>query len=84
MEKRLEACTNDDVPTIVAGDLNLDLRDPKDRSKFETGHPRLRTLLAASKHLWNQNEKYASVNKQRTFFQAQVSKINLADFSLKD
>eukprot|EP00931_Biecheleriopsis_adriatica_P098656 TRINITY_DN7268_c0_g2_i1.p1 TRINITY_DN7268_c0_g2~~TRINITY_DN7268_c0_g2_i1.p1 ORF type:complete len:578 (+),score=150.98 TRINITY_DN7268_c0_g2_i1:64-1797(+) len=72
------------IPAILAGDLNLDLRVEKSRKKVQGERVLVRKLLEASKHLWNQEPKFASVNKQRTPFQAQVSKINFPDFAMKD
>lgn len=80
IEKRLARGT----PTIVAGDLNLDLRNKKAHSKFINDRPLLGKMVEASKHLWEQGKDKGSVNKRRTAFQAQVSKINLEDFAIKD
>eukprot|EP00931_Biecheleriopsis_adriatica_P098657 TRINITY_DN7268_c0_g3_i1.p1 TRINITY_DN7268_c0_g3~~TRINITY_DN7268_c0_g3_i1.p1 ORF type:complete len:540 (+),score=146.45 TRINITY_DN7268_c0_g3_i1:67-1620(+) len=80
IEKHLEL----GMPAILAGDLNLDLRVEKSRKKVQGERVLVRKLLEASKHLWDQDPELASVNKQRTPFQAQVSKINFPDFALKD
>lgn len=80
VEKRLAV----PMPTIVAGDLNLDIRVAKAKNKIVADRPLLAKLVETSKHTWDQPKERGSVNKRRTAFQAQVSKINLEDFSVKD
>jgi endonuclease/exonuclease/phosphatase family metal-dependent hydrolase len=66
--------------TVLAGDFNVDLR-VKPLLPDMVSYPRLQQFLHQAEHL---PRHLGTSNKQRSPFQAQVSKMFLQDFSMKD
>jgi endonuclease/exonuclease/phosphatase family metal-dependent hydrolase len=67
--------------TILAGDFNVDLRKGEGKWTDLSACPKLRALVAQAEKL---PADQGSTNKERSCFQAQVSKMFMQDFSMKD
>lgn len=66
---------------VLAGDFNVDLRKRSPPWASRAEHPRLARLLEQASNI---PLSLGTCNKQRSPFQAQVSKMFLPDFSMKD
>merc|ERR1712039_203153 len=67
--------------TILVGDFNVDLRRKTVTSVTPEKFPNLAKMLSQAQRL---PSHLGTNNKQRSAFQAQVSKMFLQDFSMKD
>eukprot|EP00933_Yihiella_yeosuensis_P013380 TRINITY_DN12425_c1_g2_i1.p1 TRINITY_DN12425_c1_g2~~TRINITY_DN12425_c1_g2_i1.p1 ORF type:complete len:584 (+),score=114.67 TRINITY_DN12425_c1_g2_i1:563-2314(+) len=67
--------------SILAGDFNKDLRYAQVFDKFTADLPHLAKALEAVKALPND---VGTTSKQRSCFQAQITKIRIHDFAMKD
>jgi hypothetical protein len=67
--------------TILLGDFNMDLRNGFPKRQDLSFAPKFTKLVGQAKQ---QHKNLGTTNKQRSPFQAQVSKMFLPDFSMKD